>query len=57
MNQSNALHAFVLQQVVPVQLAAEMSKAHLRLREQTQRSVYHEQKAPVEKAVDQDQNL
>lgn len=57
MYQSNALHAFVLQQVVPVQLAAEMSKAHLRLREQTQRSVYHEQKAPVEKAVDQDQNL
>lgn len=54
MNQSNALHAFVLQQMVPVQLAALMAKTELSLRDQTVRSVFHEQKAPAVIPVDQD---
>lgn len=54
--QSNALHAFVLQQMVPQQLAALMAKTELSLRAATVQSVKHEQKAVVQ-PVDQDQDL
>lgn len=54
MTQSNALHAFVLQQMIPVQLAAAMSKAELAMRDQTVRSVLHEQAAPAVIPVDLD---
>lgn len=55
MSQSNALHAFVLQQMMPVQLAGALAKAELAMREQTVRSVFHEQAAPAVIPVDEDQ--
>lgn len=57
MSQSNALHAFVAHTLTPRQLAEFMAKTELRLREQTQRSVFHEAKAPEKQPVDQDQDL
>lgn len=42
--ESNAIHAFVLQQLVPSQLAAFNAKTELSLREQTTQSVIHHQK-------------
>lgn len=57
MNQSNALHAFVMFQVRPRSLAQFLAETELRLREQTQRSVFHEAKVPEKQPVDQDQDL
>lgn len=50
---SNAIHAFVSQQLVPRLIADFYAATDLRLREQTTQSVIHFQKPP-EDPVDQD---
>lgn len=44
-DESNAIHAFVSQQLVPNTIAAFYAKTELSLREQTTQSVVHYQKA------------